>query len=218
MSDEWPRSPLRSGTFETFSRERDLHTLSHRSLTQELIPRWLAEGAELDSLIVSAAYGETPPAVIIDILEFFRPKPEDILLDVGAGGGGVLALMLAAGWRAYGIEQNRALVVAGREYLRSQDMAPESLIEGDFLDGSFWPPATLLYTANSRYSPTSLERLSEQVRNRDSLRRVVALGQQLTLGPRFRLISSEPRDIVWNRGEPVRSETLYFWEDVRACQ
>jgi hypothetical protein len=202
---------LRQETFEEFARESDLHTLSHRGLTQELIPGWLETGErDLDGRIVSSAYGETPLSIQERLVKLLSLHSNDIFLDVGAGGGGVLARMLGLGISAFGVEQNRLLVEAGQRYLKSQGFPPDRLSRGDFLTCP-WPEATKIYSATSRYSQATLRGLALRIQATDSASRVVTLGKELYLSTGWTLEHRVEHRIRWNRDEAEVPESLCSW-------
>ena len=198
--------------FGEFSKQSDLHARSHRYLTHDLIPKWLREcPGRLDAHIQSAAYGETPPELFSILLQEFLSKDYHTFLDLGAGAGNLVSQALEAGLSAWGIEQNESLATEGREYLSSQQLPPERLLSGDFLKLD-WPSAQVLFTASSRFSEHTREKLAERIQASNSVLLVASLGQSLPLGESWELLRKTSHGIVWNPLEQERTEPLYLWQ------
>ena len=197
--------------FEDFSRAHDLHYLSHRAIVRDLIPRWLRDGVpNLDERIAGAAYGETPEKIQKQLLELLALSEEDTFLDLGAGAGGFLATILSLGFRARGIEQNRRLVKAGHDYLRSREYDPGSLVVGDFLQDA-WPACTVVYCTTSRHSDKALRELAAKLDLLDSIRCVGVLGKPLALSSDWETIHHSIHHVTWNLDETPVSEELVCW-------
>ena len=196
--------------FRDFSRERDLHTLSHRHLTNVLIPGWLKKhSTELDWRIESSAYGETPEAVFSRLLDGLSPA--DSLLDLGAGAGNLIAQCLSRGVPCWGIEQNRDLVEEGHRFLQSLEMPPGNLIWGDFLTLE-WPAARVAFAASSRFSGEPLRLLVERLGENATVEKVLTLGRRLEPGGNWVLSREEVIAVRWNPSEPALKENLCCWE------
>jgi hypothetical protein len=203
-------------TFEEFARRVDLHTLSHRGLNQELIPSWLrSQEQDLDGKIVSSAYGQTPLPIQDALFNLLQFLPDDIFLDLGAGGGGVLASALHQGISAFGLEQNRLLVEAGKRFLDRCRLPSARLRCDDFL-ACPWPAATKLYSATSRFSEGTLKRLSQRIQDTESVRRVVTLGPELLLPSTWVLVRRDEHFVSWNQDEREVVERLSCWARSRA--
>jgi SAM-dependent methyltransferase len=197
--------------FEDFSRAQDLHHLSHRALVRELIPRWLRDGVpDLDDRIAGAAYGETPEQIQVQLIELLDLSESDIFLDLGAGAGGFMASVLSRGFRARGLEQNRRLVEAGHDYLRSRQWEPECLVLGDFLQDP-WPKCSVVYCTTSRHSDKTLRELALKLERNDSIRAIGVLGTPLVLSSKWETVHRSTHQVVWNLDEPSVSEELLCW-------
>ena len=199
-------------TFEEFAKKVDLHSLSHRGLNRELIPKWLNTAQrDLDGKISSSAYGQTPLIIQEQVIQLLKLQADDVFLDLGAGGGGVMVSVLEQGISAFGIEQNPLLVEAGRCFLESRGFAGERLTLGDFLDCD-WPTVSKLYAATSRFSDTTMAGLIRRVQETTSIRRVVTLGREPVFSKDWIQQTRMERGVAWNPDEVELVEQLSSWE------
>ncbi|MGP0051390.1 MAG: class I SAM-dependent methyltransferase [Solirubrobacteraceae bacterium] len=140
------------------------------------------------------------------VLEGLRLAPDDVLLEVGCGGGILLEQALASGCRAVGVdhsgdmlelaaERNAAAVAAGRLELRLADAAALGLAEDSF---------TCAAMAHAYFF------LPDPVAALQELRRV------LVPGGRIAIVTTAP-ELKGHPGaapEPLASQT-YFWTDAQ---
>jgi Histone methylation protein DOT1 len=197
--------------FRHFSSTNDLHGLSHRGLTQHLIPAWLKErSTDLDGDIESSAYGETPSAIADMVLELLDIHRNDVFLDLGAGAGNLLQVVSKTGAEVHGLERNSRLVESGQAFLSQAGVSPGALICADFLSCS-WPEATKAYAASARYSRRTLRTLSQRIEVSTTLQKVACLGRGLSLAEPWQIIHQSQHSVVWNHGEPATEETLFVW-------
>lgn len=198
-----------STTWEDFRRHHDLLGASHRGLQLQLIGQWMRESKSLSDRIEASAYGETPPGVIGALFEALAPKPGELFVDLGCGGGNVCGEALKRKQRVLGIERNPQLFKAAKAFLAG-DWADLELRCADFLE-SDWSEADLAYMASARFPDSLLEALSRRVEETPSLRAVACLGRPLELGESWVNETRGRWPVVWNPGEEVQQETLHLY-------
>lgn len=197
--------------FRDYSSTHDLHNQSHRALTKLLIPDWLARGVkDLDSLIESSGYGESPEDVLGVALHHLELQKNDVFLDLGAGAGNVVSLAYPLCRQAVGIERNPKLVELGQSFLQTREQNCQSLREGDFLI-SQWPDANKLFAATARFSESTLKALAKRLVDHDPARRVAILGRSLPMPQPWSVAHQQSFEVRWNPGEALLSETLEVW-------
>lgn len=191
----------------------DLHSLSHRGLTQELIPEWIKRGhTDLDGAIESSAYGETPRGLFSYIADKLVLSSLDTFLDLGAGGGNLL-VSASAYCTSFGLERNPQLVEAGRILLLKSGLPETNLILGDFLEQE-WPHATKGFAATARYSENTLEGISRKLSSTDEMQRFAVLGRRLPEPPGWNLEQESEKLVCWNPGEEDILEIIQIWSKV----
>lgn len=197
--------------FPDYSLRHDLHFTSRRGLTNHLIPQWLSAGLPLDDRIESTAYGETPTTLLCETMELLSLSADDLILDLGAGAGNIVALFQETGFRAWGVERNPALVQAGHNYLAALGLPLESLVEGDFLSLPWPSDGTKAFAASARFGQETLAALAQKIDRHPNLRAIGLLGRNIALPPPWLGQDHGIRVVRWNHDELERNESLYTW-------
>lgn len=197
-------------SWNAFRAGHDLLAASHRGLQRDLIPRWLTSPKTLSDKIESSAYGETPNLLIGRVLDLLDSQRGERFLDLGCGGGNVLAEALGRGLRVLGLERNPQLLAAARQYFEGHPDV--QLEEGDFLDHG-WDDVQLAYATTARFPAALLEALSRKVQDSPPLLRAVAcLGRPLPLtSESWSEETHGLHPVVWNAGEQPMNELLFVY-------
>lgn len=198
--------------FRDFSDSLDLLNQSHRALNALLIPQWLQENPDdLDGLIESSAYGETPEEIALSLFEVLDLGANDLFLDLGAGAGNVISHTLRAGIPSLGLERNPNLVEAGQHFLSQAGLDAHCLQETDFLFHP-WTGASKLFSATARFPQGVLASIKEKIEGHAKLHRVAFLGKNVNLGLGWTQLPCSHHKVQWNKGEARLAETLFLWQ------
>ena len=190
----------------------DLHHLSHRGLTQILIPKWLqSPDCDLDGCIESSAYGESPNQLLSKIFAKLELTPNDIFLDLGAGAGSVVGEAKSLVGQSIGIEWNPELVGHAKQFLA--DNSDCSIHCDNFLT-AHWFQATKIYAATARFSQSTRQGVADRLNQESQVQSVACLGLPLPLSDDWSLNWESKESVVWNEGEQALSESLFIWERV----